>query len=434
MNSKTTLRGGYGIFWAPQFALGGPITPPGYTAGTSYIATTNNYQTPAGSLSNPFPNGLANPVGNSLGAMTAIGQSFSLVDPHNSSPRIQQFSIDVQRELPANIALEVAYVGSRSSNLILGAPNVNLNALNPSLLSMGSALNASVPNPFYGHGGTGIIGGPTVSAIQLLLPYPAYGAINLQYNDQNHARYDSMVIKAQKRLSKGLTFISAFTWSKNLDESAGGPGNTLNSGAVGPQNPYNMAAEYSLSNINTPFSWATAVSYELPFGKGKPLLGGSGRLLDYVVGGWIVNTVSTFRTGFPLQISQSTNNDSAFGYASQRPSATGVSPETSGSLDARLNNYINPAAFVMSPAGTFGNISRTLSMRGPGQANLDASLFKNFAITECVRGQFRTEALNATNTPLFYGPNVSFGSGSFGHITSQANFSRQLQLALRFSF
>ena len=73
-------------------------------------------------------------------------------------------------------------------------------------------------------------------------------------------------------------------------------------------------------------------------------------------------------------------------------------------------------------------------MRGPGQVNFDASLFKNFSLTEKVKAQFRGEALNATNTPLFYGPNVSFGSGSFGKITSQANFSRQLQLALRFSF
>ena len=73
-------------------------------------------------------------------------------------------------------------------------------------------------------------------------------------------------------------------------------------------------------------------------------------------------------------------------------------------------------------------------MRGPGQANFDMSLFKNFVIREKLKSQFRLEALNAMNTPLFYGPNVSFGSSSFGTITSQANFSRQLQLALRFSF
>ena len=147
-----------------------------------------------------------------------------------------------------------------------------------------------------------------------------------------------------------------------------------------------------------------------------------------------MNTISTMRTGFPLQISQATNYNSIYGYASQRPNATGVSPATSGSLESRLNNYINPAAFSTAPIGTFGNVARTIPLRGPGQSNIDASLFKNFIITERVKAQFRFEALNATNTPLFYGPNTTYGSGSFGQITSQANFSRQLQLALRFSF
>ncbi len=433
LNSKTTIRGGYGLFYAPQFALGAPISPPGYTSETSYIATNDGYKTPAGSLSNPFPSGLTAPLGNSRGALTAIGQSFSLVNPKAKSPRVNQFSFDVQRELPFGTTFEIGYVGSRSSNLGLNAPNLNLNALDPSLLNTPGLTN-SVTNPFYLHGGTGIIGGPTVGQYQLLLPYPTYGSINASYSSYNHARYDSMIIKAQKRFSQGLTFLSSLTFSRNLDASAGGPGNTLNGGSAGPQNPYNTAAEYSLSNINTPWNWAMAVTYELPVGKGKPFLGSSNKMVDYALGGWSINTVSVMRTGFPLQITQSTNNNSIFGYASQRPSATGTSPQTSGSLEDRLNNYINPAAFTTTPRGAFGNLSRTISERGPGQVNWDASVFKNFFLSERFKGQFRAEALNATNTPLFYGPNTSFGSGSFGKITSQANFARQLQLALRFSF
>ena len=433
LNSKTTIRGGYGLFYAPQFALGAPISPPGYTSETSYIATNDGYKTPAGSLSNPFPSGISSPVGNSLGALTAIGQSFSLVDPKAKSPRVQQFSVDLQRELPFGIALEVGYVGSSSANLGLNAPSININALNPSLLGT-SGLTNSVANPFYNHGGTGIIGGPTVGQYQLLLPYPTYGAINVSYSSYNHARYDSAIFKAQKRLSHGLTFLSSLTFSRNLDASAGGAGNTLNGGNKGPQNPYNLGSEYGLSNINTPWNWATAVTYELPIGKGKPFLGSANKVLDYAVGGWAFNTVGVMHTGFPLQISQSTNNNSIFGYASQRPNATGTSPGTSGSLEDRLNNYINPAAFSTAGIGTFGNLARTINLRGPGQVNWDSSLFKSFGITERIKGQFRLEALNATNTPLFYGPNTSFGSGSFGKITSQANFGRQLQLALRFSF
>jgi hypothetical protein len=434
LNSKTVVRGGYGIFWAPQFALGSPIATVGFNQTTTYIASTDNNVTPAGSLTNPFPGGVLQPVGNSAGALTGNGTNVSLVDPHARSPYVQQYSFDIQRELPGNIATEIGYVGSKSSHLALGAPtNLNANALNPALLSLGSALTQSVPNPFYGHGGTGVIGTANVQASQLLLPFPTFNAVNLLFTDNNKALYDSLVLKAQKRLSHGLTFLSTFTWSRNRDESSGGPANTLNGGNKGPQNPYNMASEYAFSNVDSPFRWSTSISYELPFGKGRAFMNRGG-VADYVLGGWAINTVSIFQTGFPLQITQATNFNSAFGYASQRPNATGVSPITSGSLEQRLNGYINSAAFSTAPQFTFGNISRTIDMRGPGQVNWDMSVFKSFVIKEIVKAQFRCEALNAMNTPLFYGPNVSYGSSSFGKITSQANFSRQLQLALRFSF
>ncbi len=434
MAPKTVLRAGYGVFFAPQFALGSPIATVGYNQTTAYNASTDSNATPAGSLSNPFPNGILQPVGNSLGTSTGLGQSFSFVDPNARSPYVQQFSLDVQRELPFGIATEVAYVGSRSKHLTLGAASINQNALDPSLLSLGNAaLTASVANPFFGLIGTGTLSGAKVTESQLLLPYSAYGTISKLFTDNNKARYDSFVLKASKGFKNGLTFFSGFTWSRNWDESSGGVGNTLNSGAKAPQNPYNMASEYAFSNIDSPFRWSSSVSYELPVGKGKALLGNGGPMA-YILGGWVINTVSVFQTGFPLQISQATNNNSTFGYGSQRPNATGVSPVTSGSLEDRLGGYINAAAFSTAPQGTFGNLSRTIDMRGPGQVNWDMSVFKNFSIKEKLKAQFRTEALNATNTPLFYGPNVSYGSSSFGKITTQANFNRQLQLALRFSF
>ena len=169
-DNKTVFRGGYGIFWAPQFALGSPLATPGYSATTSYIATTNGDVTSAGILSNPFPNGITQPTGNTLGALEGIGQSISLVSPSGKSPEIQQYSVDIQRELPFGIALELGYIGSHSTHLTLGSASLNINALNPAYLSMGSALNASVPNPYYGHGGTGIVGTANVTAYQLLLP------------------------------------------------------------------------------------------------------------------------------------------------------------------------------------------------------------------------------------------------------------------------
>jgi trimeric autotransporter adhesin len=433
MTPKTVVRGGFGIYFAPQYAIGSPIATVGYNQSTAYIASTNNNSTPANSLSNPFPTGILQPVGNTLGALTGIGQSFSLVDPNAKSPYTEQFSLDIQRELHWGIVSEVGYVGSRSKHMSLGSASLNENALNPSLLAMGSALTQSVPNPFYGNGGSGVIGTATVQESQLLLPYPTYSSITKLFTDNNKAKYDSLVLKAQKTFSHGITFLSGFTWSRNWDETSGGAGNTLNPGGGAPQNPYNMGSEYAFSNVDSPFRWSSSISYELPVGKGKALLGNGG-IAGNILGGWILNTVSIFQTGFPLQITQSTNYNSGFGYGSQRPNATGVTPVTSGSLEARLNDYINPAAFSTAPEFTFGDVGRTIGMRGPGQVNWDGSLFKNFSVKEKFKAQFRTELLNATNTPLFYGPNTSFGSSTFGKITTQANFSRQLQLALRFSF
>ncbi|HYW44970.1 MAG TPA: TonB-dependent receptor [Bryobacteraceae bacterium] len=432
MNANTTVRGGYGLYWAPQFAVGSPYNPPGYTSTTNFIASNDGNATPANYLNNPFPTGLIKPTGNTLGDLTGIGQSLSIIDPTSRSPRVNQFSIDVQRQLPFGVAIEVGYVGSRSSHLTQATATLNINALNPSLLSQGSSLTATVANPFYGKGGAGVIGTPTVSQVQLLLPYPTFSSINYQYSDRSHARYDSLVAKAQKRMSMGLTFLSSLTWSRNYDASSGGAGNFLNGGNSGPQNPYDMGSEYSLANVDAPLRWSTGFTYELPFGKGRKML--TGRAMDYLVGGWSVNAISVYQSGFPLQITQSTNNNSVFGYASQRPSATGISPYTSGTLESRLANYINPAAFSTSPRYVFGNLARALDMRGPGQANWDASIFKSFTIAERFKGQFRAEMLNAFNTPMFAAPNTSFGSSSFGRITSQVNFSRMTQLGIRLFF
>jgi hypothetical protein len=434
LNDKTVIRGGYGIFWAPQVALGGPLSTLGYAATTAYTGSTNAQGGAAPTLTNPFPTGLVQPTGNTLGAMAGLGQNFSLQSPSATSPMIQQYSIDVQRQLPGEIALEVGYVGSHSTHLTLGSGILNINALSPSQFALGStALNAQVANPYFGHITTGTLSQATVPAYDLLKPYSAFGNIYEDYSDQNHARYDSLVIKAQKRFSKGFTFLSTFTWSKNFDESNNPAGNYLNSGAqTYPQNPYNTAAEYSLSNFDSPFRWATAFTYELPVGRGKPFLN-SNTLVNYIVGGWSVNGVLTYQTGFPLQIYQN-NANSGYGYGAQRPNATGVAPGTSGSVESRLGDYINPAAFSIAPQGTFGNVARAIPLLGPGQKNWDLSIFKSFTFKEKLKGQFRAEALNAFNSPLFLAPNTNVSSSTFGQITGQANFSRQLQLAIRFSF
>ena len=129
------------------------------------------------------------------------------------------------------------------------------------------------------------------------------------------------------------------------------------------------------------------------------------------------------------------NANGLIGASYQRPNATGVSAATAGSTDSRLNDWLNPAAFSVAPALTFGNTSRFLNVSGPGLFNIDFSVFKSFTIRERIKAQFRAEALNATNTPLFGNPGTTVTSPStFGVITSQINYPRLVQLGLRFTF
>ena len=429
-DSKTTLRGGYGIFYAPIPYSGSGSLAPGYQASTSYVSSNDGGLTPANNLSNPYPNGFLQPVGNTLGLLQSIGSSVTVLDQFRKSPIVHQYSFDIQRELPYKIALVVGYVGSLSHNLPPGS-NININQLAPNYLSLGNSLFNAVPNPYFGNGGTGVIGGATITRSQLLRPYSEFSSVNIGTSSSS-ARYDSLVVKVQKRMSSGLNFLATWTYAKNLDSSFGA-GNSLVNSSSSPQDVYNLANEYSYAINDTPHTLTGSFTYELPVGTGKRFLVGN-KIADYLVGGWSVNGTAQYRTGFPLAITQNTNNNSIIGASLQRPNATGVSPATSGSVESRLDGYINAAAFSTAPAFTFGDLARTIGYRGPGQKNWDISLFKNLKITEKVAGQFRAEGLNIFNSPLFQGPNVQFGSSNFGKITQQRNFSRLIQLGVRFYF
>ena len=311
---------------------------------------------------------------------------------------MHQYSVDVQRELPGDIAVEVGFVGSHTSDLTLGNPRTNINALNPSNLSQGAAaLNAPVANPFLNSpylvnfGGT--LANKTLPAFRLQLPFPAYTTIYKLFGDStvngspgsgDYANYKSMVIKASKRFSHGLVFLSTFTWSKNEDASAAGVGSSLNPAGTSnyPQNPYTYAGEYSYSQVDAPLRWATSISYELPFGKGKAFASNINKAADYIIGGWVINTVSVFQSGFPLEIVQQ-NGNSQYGYGAQRPTETGTSPVTSGSLEQRLYNYINPAAFTKTPAASFGNTPRTLgNLRGPNATHEEGAAIQSTTLRD----------------------------------------------------
>ncbi len=435
LNSKTVVRGGWGFFWAPMFALGSPFNSEGITATTAPSVSNDGNKTPAVSLSNPFPNGLDKPVGSSLGALTGVGKPMTVFDPNATSTRVQQFSFDVQRQLASGLVASVGYSGSRTSNLTWTTASLNMNQLDPRFFTQGAALTQAVPNPFAGRPGAGgVIGGATVARNQLLRPYPQFSTVNFNFSDRNRAQYDSMAIRVQKNMSNGLSFLTTYTLSKNFDLAGGGPGNNLNAGNAGPQDIYSFDGEWGLSYLHSPHRLTNAITYELPVGRGKALLGSANYVTNLVLGGWSVNAVTTLQTGFPLQVFMNNNGNGALGTARQRPNATGVSPEVGGDFGPRIDNWINKAAFSDAPAFTFGNVTRTIGMRGPGTANWDVSIFKTAQILENLKVQFRAEALNAMNTPLFRAPNTAFGNAAFGRITSQGNFPRMIQLGMRIFF
>jgi hypothetical protein len=431
-DSKTVVRGGYGIFWAPTFfnfqnAIG-------YSQTTSIIASTNGNFTPATSLSNPYPSGLIQPTGNSLGGLSGIGQAVTIFSPSaQSSGYVQEYSLEVQRELPQGFVITVGALGSHSLHLLESGQNID--QLDPSYFGLGSALTKSVPNPMYGNGGVGTVGTAKVTEAQLLLPYPQYTSLTLSNNDAGSARYYSFYVRAQRRFKNGLTLLASYTWSRSMDDLLGvsTAGASLIVGEAGAQNAYNLNGEWSLSTQDVPNRFTTAITYELPFGKGKPFLNGNSRILNYAVGGWSVNALSTIQSGFPLFITQP-NNNSVIGASYQRPNATGIPATTTGSTDERIYDWLNPAAFSEAPRFTFGDISRFINTRGPGLFDWDFSVFKSFLITERINAQFRAESFNATNSVEFGNPNTTFTSPTFGVITSQINIPRLIQLGLRVTF
>jgi hypothetical protein len=433
LNSNTVVRGGFGIYWAPTFfSFQNAI---GYSQTTSINSTTNGYYTPAVSLSNPYPNGLLQPTGNSLGLASGVGQAITIFAPASRSAGYSQhYSLEIQRQLPSKFVVSVGLLGSH--NLHLLENGINIDQLNPSNFSLGaSALSKAVSNPFYGNGGVGSVSTPKVSQVQLLLPYPQYTSVTESDAGLASSLYYSFYFRAERRFSNGVSLLASYTWSRSEDDITGlnTAGSSNIAAVAGPQNAYDLNAEWSLSTQDVPNRFTLSGTYELPFGKGKKFAN-STRLLDLAVGGWSLNALGIVQTGFPLSVTQA-NANSVIGASYQRPNATGVSAVTSGSTEDRRTDWFNTTAFSVAPELTFGDLSRFLNVRGPGLFNLDFSVFKSFSIGERVRAQFRAEALNSTNTPYFGNPGTTLTNAStFGQITSQINYPRMVQLGVRATF
>jgi hypothetical protein len=372
--------------------------------------------------------------------LTGAGGPIQYVSQTRKSPYVQQYSLELQRELPAEMAMLVGYVGARGDNLGYGGSSsaaLNINTLTPEQMALGAALQEQVPNPFFGIAQAGPFSRtPTIARGQLPRPYPQFGDVLELQSSGARTRFNAVVFQLTRRPNHGLGGRFSYTWSRLDDDQFGqgsyySPAGQTVSSVSFPLDSRNPRLEYSRSLLDVPHRIVASPIVELPFGVGKPWLkDGLGNLL---AGGWTFSAVATYDAGAPINITQADNTGSFGGV--QRPNLTGVDPVTAGDTLDRLATYINPAAFSLAAPFTFGTAPRTdPNLRIPGRANYDFVLAKSVPFMGAARAQFRVEMLNATNNPKFVGPASRVGVSTFGTITTQAGFSRTAQFMFRVDF
>ncbi len=418
-NQKTVIRAGYShIFGPSNQAAQGTVGPFGFRIEYPWQTTNDNGLTPFNLLRNPYPLGFRALPGAADGLLTQAGANLQSVLQDTITPWSQQWNLNIQRELPWQMSLEVAYVGTRGLQLSRnGEDGLSLNQLDPQYLSLGSALNQSVDNPFFGLGTGGFFASPKISRGQLLRPYPQFTDIIPLYSSGASSNYHALQVSFSKRLSRGILINGNYTWAKNIEEG------------LTHQDSYNIRGDRGLSTIDIAHRFVISYLYELPFGKGRKFGANAPGLLDAIIGGWQFNGITTFQSGTPLTITA--NSTAGLFNPLTRPNTNGKDPRLGGKVDERLNKYFDTSVYSQPAAFTFGNVGPTVNIRNDGVKNFDLSLFKQFAPLEKMRVQFRVEALNAFNTPRFGSPTTSVTSNTFGQITSQANSPRQLQFGLK---
>lgn len=425
LNTNTVFHAAYGILYQPSLNTGfgaGNFGGGGFDATTPFVGSTDGGVTTGGTLSNPFPNGFATAVGSSQGASSLIGQSLTTQLRNIAIPYTQQFNFTVQRQI-GKWLFDAGYIGSRGIHQWI---SIAANQIDPKYLSQGTALNVQQPNPFVGLVTTGALALPTVSAGQLLRPFPQFQTITYNTAASAQMKYDALQLKAEHRFAQGFLIFSSFTWSKNLGNA--GIRYYLSTPI---QNAYDLSAERALSPIDIPKVFKAGYVWDLPFGKGRTLASALPRPAELLIGGWQLNGTVTIQSGQPLAISVPTNTI-GFG-AGQRPNNNGQSAWIPDSEQTQARMF-NTSVFSQPAAFTFGNTGAlSPDLRGAKTNSWNASLFKSFRIGERVRSEFRFESFNIFNHPIWASPGTVLNTATFG-VSPQKNGNRTAQVALKLLF
>jgi hypothetical protein len=395
-STKNAIRAGYAILHDGGWNLGAEgldLNPPFYS---TYSFQTDDV-TPATTLSQGFPVPVQPTLNNLSGNVYSQNTNFR-------PGMVQQYNLDLQRQLPANTVLTVAYVGSRGSHL--QTENWNLDTAPPNLQIDPANLR----------------------------PYPQfYNIIGLL--DRGLSRYDSLQLKAEKAYQNGLYFLLSYTYSKGFDN---GLNDDLGSLVGVPYYPLNPApGAYSLNpngytdkglNItDQTHNLSASMLYRLPFGRGTRFASGTNKITDAIISKWQFNVITHIASGFPLGLATGVNDSGT---------AIGNRPDQicNGKLShPTVNEFFNTSCFVDPSPGVLGDASRT-PLTGPDFVNFDASLFKSFKIHEGTELIFRTEVFNLFNHPQFAFPGTYTDSPGFGQITQIVNNPRLIQFALKLAF
>lgn len=422
---RTVLRSGYALVWIEQAGITTPFTLPQFPFLQTVSQRSLDNVRPAFVLADG-PS--VSPIG--LTPDAGLGQGVFGADRDLGSGYLQQWNLSVQRELAADLAVEIGYAGAKGTHI--GVPDTNINQLTAEQLALGNELLQRVPNPYFGQiPPSSSIGGPTTTVAQLLRPFPRFTTVSLYRNNVGNTIYHSLFAKVEKRFSRGLSFLGSYTYSRLIDDAGSVFDASILAGPVANfpvADSYNRALERDVSTGDMTHVFVASFVWDLPFGAGRRFEpdGLAGALLR----GWQVAGVLTVQSGMPFPITQVTNFNSFAGFGTQRPNRV-ADPTLPGS-ERTTARWFNTDAFEVAPQFTLGNSSRN-PVRGPGYRNLDLALIKRIPLGRRPTLEVRAEAFNLTNTPPLAQPNGVLGSPGFGSITS-AGDPRIIQLGVKVLF